>query len=121
MTVFIGSDYTKRKDTWMQIAIGPEDDPIELRILPPTVGAFMGLQEVSKFILKELSDEGDGSENVVSLGDALAYVAQVMSNNMDSRVFTAKQLDEMGFNVINVAQFVTEFTEFMVRLIDEKN
>lgn len=115
--VYVGSNFAKRKNTWMQIIIGSDDEPITLRILPPTVGIMRGIQQAAKFITARY----EGEEPEISLEDALSYAASAMSNNIDGIVVTDKTLEEMGFTIPDIAEFIDEYTEFLFRLADGKN
>lgn len=115
--VYAGSNFAKKRNTYMQIVIGTEDEPVTLRILPPTVGILRGIQEAARFIQAKYNEE----ETDLTYEEALDYSAAAMCNNIDGVAVTSKTLENMGFSIMDISEFISEYTEFLFRLADGKN
>lgn len=115
MAEYIGPNFTKPKDTYMTVTIGTNDEPLTLRILPPTVSTFRGVQRALDFL------DPASSKTDVTLEDAREYVANMLSNNIECHRVTAKYLEDTHFGLEDMGVIIGAYVSFVSRVIDGKN
>ena len=114
-----GTDYTSRKKDVLVIRLGTKNESFELRILPPTKGIHDGLVHVAGII----DDVTSGAARYEQLDIAACYelIAAAMSNNTCLRRITAAYLEEIGFDLSDVADFLGSYLFFVLELGRSKN
>lgn len=137
-----GKDYTKRSDDIMVIKLpkpepsgawgrfkrwlGVDDDGFEVSVLPPTKGLYDRLGELAESLAAiGESDLGNGDPEAENpsfdLGRAVETVAAIMSRNAEKRVITPQMLEDMGFDIEDVGDFVGSYVFFINELVRAKN
>lgn len=114
-----GTDYTARKKSALIITIGTDEDPIELRILPPTKRILERMNGVQEALRKENDGELDYSE--FDMGECLDTVAMAMSHNAAFKQITPDYLESIGFDITDMADFVGLYLVFLAKLVEGKN
>lgn len=130
-----GKDYTKKDEDVLVIklpdAAGPtgwerfkrwlgvSDDGFELSILPPTKRLYDSLAELAA----GMSGVADGELEAekFDLDGALSTVASIMSRNVEGREVTPAMLDDMGFDLEDVGEFIGSYVFFIQELVEAKN
>lgn len=119
MATVIGTDYTRRKKDVLVVRLGDEDDPLELRILPPTKGIYDAMVTVAGYVDQAASGTLDYES--FDMSDVLELVARAMSNNSDMRVITPDYLESVRFDMSDIGDFVGLYTFFLTELVKGKN
>lgn len=114
-----GTNYAKRKKDVLVISIGDEDNEVELSVLPPTKAIMDGMIEVAGAV--ESAAKGTLDYEAFDLGKTLFLVAEAMSHNTGMRSVTAEDLEAMGFDLSDVADFLGTYMFFLSKLAEGKN
>ena len=130
-----GKDYTQCKDdvlvlrlpdvsepgVWERLkrALGMSSAGFEVSILPPTKKLYDELAEVVDSISK--AADGDIEAEDVDLGHALGVVSRLMSRNAEKRAVTPQQLEDTGFDLEDVGEFIGSYVFFVNELVRSKN
>ena len=117
MRTISGTDYTKRKKDVLVITVGSEEEPLELRILPPTKRIHEGMLDVARAV--DAAAKGEACD--IDLGDAINLVAETMSNNTDGRAVTPEFLESHGFDMADTGDFLGLYLYFITELVKGKN
>lgn len=118
MAEIIKADFTHRRKDTMTIAIGTEENPVELSILPPTRGMMDQLVAIAGYI--ELAMQGGDIEGF-DYSECLSLVADVMSNNTMLMQITPEYLEGIKFDMIDVGDFIALYLHFVTKLVESKN
>lgn len=119
MAAIQGTDYVNRKKDVLVIRLGTKEESFELRILPPTKGIHDGLVRVAG-IIDDLMN-GNGARESVDIDACFELVATAMSNNTALRAITAGYLEEIGFDLSDIADFLGSYLYFVTELASSKN
>ena len=127
-----GKDYTKSKDDVLVIKLpdttepglaermrrffGASDGAFEVSILPPTKKLYDELAEVVE-ALSKLEDE----DSEFDLDGAVSTVSRLMSRNAEKRQITPQQLEDMGFDIEDIGEFIGSYLFFVNELVQGKN
>lgn len=130
-----GKDYTKKSDDVMVIKLPDMEEPslmervkrslgmseggFEVSILPPTKRLYDELTAVTDNLQKALDEDSDGTG--FDLDSALVTVAHLMSRNAEKREVTPEMLDDMGFDLQDVGEFIGSYVYFVNELVVSKN
>lgn len=121
MSDFIGIDFTKsRKDT-IKFTLPGEGggEGFEISVLPPTKRMFDALSRLGEIV--DAWEDGDLEAGGFDMGKALEAVSEAMSHNAQMRPITVEYLESINFDITDVADFVTAYLYFLMRLVEEKN
>lgn len=119
MAAIQGTDYVNRKKDVLVIRLGTKEESFELRILPPTKGIHDGLVKVAG-IIDDLMN-GNGARDSVDIEACFSLVAAAMSNNTALKTITAGYLEEVGFDLSDIADFLGSYLYFVTELANSKN
>ena len=137
MTRVQGTDYTKKdrdelvirlpnahtrpRGAWQRLkrALGAVDDGFELSIRPPTKRVHDELAAVAGTFDDLAAGKLEAED--VDLGKMLATVACAMSNNSQGREVTPGFLESIGFDLVDVGEFIGCYIVFMSELVEAKN
>lgn len=130
-----GKDYTKKADDVMVIrlpdtaeptfgervkrAMGLSEAGFELSILPPTKRLYDELTSLTGSLQAALERGSDGEG--FDIGSALETVAHLMSRNAERRAVTSEMLEDMGFDLEDVGEFIGSYIFFVNELVASKN
>lgn len=115
MTTYYGGKFSRVAHDNMLYEYEADDGSIvSLHILPATLLHIHELMDIMDFIDKRT----EGSEEPFAIDQLYALTADVMSNNMELKAVTVDWLNAIGFSVMDVAQFASAMTEFMLRVIE---
>ena len=109
---------TKRKDV-LQMRLGDGDGAVTIRMLPPTKDIHDDMTKVGEII--DGAMDGTIDRNEIDDAALLEVVANAMSNNTDLTRITPENLENEGFEMSDVADFVTLYRIFLVKLVEAKN
>lgn len=118
MATVVGTDYTKRKKTHLEVVIGTEDSPRKLLVLPPTADTHKEIIRMAEVVEKALNGEIDDG---VDLQECLATVAKFLSRNTQMESVTPEYLNETGFDITDIGDFIGLYIMFVTKLVEGKN
>lgn len=101
------------------IRLGTEEENFELQILPPTKGIHDGLVHVAGIIDDMTS--GAAKYDELDIAACFELTAAAMSNNTNLLKITAEYLEETGFDLSDVADFLGSYLFFVLELARSKN
>lgn len=119
MATVVGTDYTKRKKSYLEVVIGTNDDPRKLLVLPPTAKTHKELVKMAGVVERALEGELDGDE--IDMEQCLSAVASFLSHNTKMEKITPEYLEETGFDVTDLGDFIGLYLLFVTKLVDGKN
>ncbi len=114
-----GTDFTKRnhRDT-LVITLGTEEDHFDLHIMVPTKGIYDDMEHAAGLVDAVMERSVNGAECIDEL---YAHVTRAMSFNTEGREITAEYLNEIGFDFVDIAAFLGDYTQFLLLLATSKN
>ena len=118
MATVVGTDYTKRKKSYLEVVIGTEESPRRLLVLPPTVDTHKDILKMSEAVEKALGGE---LEEGLDLEECLSVVARFLSRNTQMERVTPDYLNETGFDITDLGDFIGLYLMFVTKLVEGKN
>ena len=119
MATVVGTDYTKRKKSYLEVVVGTEEAPRKLHVLPPTGSMHKELSKMSVAVERALNGELEGDE--IDMEECLAAVARFLSNNAKMEKITPEYLDKTGFDITDLGDFIGLYLLFITKLVEGKN
>lgn len=114
---YVGTDLTMFRKDAILWRIGPESEPLELHVLPPTKEVHDALTEMADIVDKAIG----GVPDERSLMDFYPAVARLLSNNRERREVTVEYLDSIGFDLMDLSVVVSDYILFLDALSKAKN
>lgn len=118
-----GTDFTKRRKDCITFTLpeGPgSEDGFEIGVLPPTKRIYDGLADIAGMIDRWTNGE-DFDADGPDMDAMLETVANAMSHNVQMRRVTPQFLDDIGFDMSDIGEFVGAYLYFISQLVDAKN
>lgn len=114
-----GSDFSKRnnKDV-LVITLGSEEESFDLRLMVPTKGIYEDILRAAELADGVMQGEANPSEYI---GEMYGLACRAMSYNTDARDITPEFLEDMGFDFADMANFVSDYMQFIFLLASSKN
>ena len=114
-----GSDFTKRDNrNVLVITLGSEEESFDLRLMVPTKGIYEDITHAAELADSVLEGEANPSDYI---DEVYGLICRAMSYNTDAREVTPEFLEGMGFDFADVANFLSDYMQFIFLLASSKN
>lgn len=120
MGIIKGPDFSKKnRDVLLVTLPDGNGGGVGIAVLPPTKAVFDSI----KALAGAIDDVRDGKMEYEDFDMALAVdvCAQAMSRNTEFKKVDAAMLDEIGFDIEDVGEFIAAYILFIATLVEQKN
>ena len=120
MTMIKGPDFSKKdRDVLMVKLPDGAGGSVEIAVLPPTKNVLDKVKALAEAI--DAVTTGDMEPQDFDIAMAVEVCAEAMSRNTRYTKIDADTLDDIGFDIEDVGEFIAAYITFIAALVEAKN